>query len=264
MPDTASSCPKIRFSHSPSAIQRVRHAHPLYPSIHETPHRQPHPIVFLIVAIGAFVFLKLGSEVMEGDQFALDRLILQGLRQGTNLAIPVGPAWLQTTMIDVTSLGGVTILTLLTVIITGYLMALRRISTALFLLLAIAGGALASRLLKSGYARSRPDLVAHLVEVHTTSFPSGHAMNSAITYLALGALLARAEKDWRVRIYIITVAILLTLTIGTSRVYLGVHWPSDVLAGWCVGASWAATCSLLARTLQRNRKIEAPQSATAG
>lgn len=220
-------------------------------------------IVFLILAVGSFVFLKLGSEIMEGDQFALDRLILQGLRHRADPAIPVGPAWLQTAMIDVTALGGVTTLTLLTAIIAGYLIAARKNGTALFLLAAIAGGAVASSLLKSGYARSRPDLVTHLVEVHTTSFPSGHAMNSAITYLTLGALLARAEKDRRVRIYIITVAILLTLAIGTSRVYLGVHWPSDVLAGWCVGASWAATCSLLARSLQRKRKIEAPQSAAA-
>lgn len=220
-------------------------------------------IVFLVVVICGFAFLKLGSEIMEGDQFALDRLILLALRHRTDLAVPVGPGWLQTAMIDVTAIGGVTVLTLLTAIIAGYLIAARRNGTALFLLLAIAGGALASSLLKSGYARPRPDLVAHLVEAHTASFPSGHAMNSAITYLTLGALLARAEKDRRVRVYIITVAILLTVAVGTSRVYLGVHWPSDVLAGWCVGACWAATCSLLARALQRNRKIEAPQSAAA-
>lgn len=104
----------------------------------------------------------------------------------------------------------------------------------------------------------RPDLVAHLVEVHTTSFPSGHAMNSAITYLALGALLARAEEARRVRIFFMVVAIALTLAIGISRVYLGVHWPSDVLAGWCIGASWAALCSLLARALQQHHTIEQP------
>lgn len=215
-------------------------------------------IAFLIIAIGALAFMKVGSEIMEGDRFALDRLVLQALRNKADAAVPIGPAWLQATMIDVTALGGVTVLTLLSIIVTGYLIAKRKRATALLLLLAVAGGALFSSLLKSGYARPRPDLVAHLVEVHTTSFPSGHAMNSAITYLTLGTLLARAENDSQARTYIIVIAILLTLIIGVSRVYLGVHWPSDVLAGWCVGASWATFFSLLARTLQRTHKIEAP------
>jgi undecaprenyl-diphosphatase len=136
------------------------------------------------------------------------------------------------------------------------LLAIRKVTTAAFLTVAIAGGAIASALLKFGYARPRPEVVAHLVEVHTASFPSGHAMNSAITYLTLGALLARAQKDWRVRVYLLAVAIILTLVIGVSRVYLGVHWPSDVIAGWCVGGSWAVLCSLGARTLQRRQKID--------
>jgi hypothetical protein len=104
--------------------------------------------------------------------------------------------------------------------------------------------------------RARPELMAHLVKVDTTSFPSGHAMNSAIVYLTLAALLARTEKQRQVRIYLVGAAIMLTLAIGFSRVYLGVHWPSDVLAGWCVGAAWAAICSILAVHLQKRRTIE--------
>ena len=109
------------------------------------------------------------------------------------------------------------------------------------------------------FSRARPELVQHLVEVTNASFPSGHAMNSAITYLTLGALLARTEKSTAIRIYLIALAILLTLTIGFSRVYLGVHWPSDVIAGWCLGGAWAVLCSLAARTLQRRRMLE-PES----
>ncbi|HEY0447228.1 MAG TPA: phosphatase PAP2 family protein [Allosphingosinicella sp.] len=214
--------------------------------------------VFLLLAAASFAFVKLASEVMEGDTLAFDRWLLQGLRNTSNPSVPAGPGWLQEVMIDVTALGGVSVLTIITVLAAGYLLAVRKVTTAAFLTAAIAGGALLSTLLKFGFARARPDLVAHLVEVDTASFPSGHAMNSAITYLTLGALLARAENDRPVRIYLLAVAIALTLLIGFSRVYLGVHWPSDVMAGWCVGAAWAVLCSLAARRLQRRDKIEPP------
>jgi len=217
---------------------------------------------FLLFAIIAFLFLKAASEVMEGDTLAFDRLILEGLRSPADPGQPIGPSWLRGAMIDMTALGGVTVLTLLTLLTTGYLLARRKAGTALFLVFAISGGAIASSLLKMGFARPRPDLVAHLVEVNTTSFPSGHAMNSAITYLTLGVLLARAEKDRHVRIYLLSVAILLTLAIGFSRVYLGVHWPSDVIAGWCVGGIWAILCSLGAKALQRQHQIEQPTTAS--
>jgi undecaprenyl-diphosphatase len=138
-------------------------------------------IVFLAIAVGAFLFLKLGSEIMEGESFAIDWLVLEGLRISTDRAVPIGPRWLEPAMIDVTALGGVTVLTLLTALTVGYLLASRKAGTALFLIAAIAGGTIVSSILKSGYARPRPELVSHLVEVHSTSFPSGHAMNSAIT-----------------------------------------------------------------------------------
>ena len=211
---------------------------------------------FLVTAICGFVFFRLMSEVMEGDSFAFDRMILQGLRSPADNALPIGPRWLRGAMVDLTALGGVTVLTLVTALIAGYLVASRKVATAAFLVTAIAGGAMLSVVLKSMVGRSRPDLVAHLVDVHSTSFPSGHAMNSAVTYLTLGALLARAETGRHVRIYLLAVAIALTLVIGASRVYLGVHWPSDVVAGWCVGAIWATLCSLAARGLQRRRTLE--------
>lgn len=214
-------------------------------------------LAMLLVAAGAlFAFFRLASEIMEGETFALDRWLLQALRSAADPAVPAGPAWLRLAMVDITALGGVSVLTLLTVIAAGYLIAARKPATAAFLVASVSGGAVASTLLKMGFARPRPDLVGHLVEVHTMSFPSGHALNSAVTYLTLGALLARAEDDRWVRVYLMTVAVALTLIIGTSRVYLGVHWPSDVLAGWCVGSAWAALCSLVAQSLQRRHAIE--------
>jgi undecaprenyl-diphosphatase len=113
-----------------------------------------------------------------------------------------------------------------------------------------------SSILKLGTDRPRPDLVAHLVEVHTASFPSGHAMLSAVVYLTLGGLLSRVERPWRIKIHLLSVAVILTLLIGVSRVYLGVHWPTDVLAGWCAGATWAMLCWRVALALQRRGEIE--------
>lgn len=213
-------------------------------------------VLFLILAAALFIFLKLASEVAEGDTAAFDKWVLEALRSPADPAVPIGPAWLRRTMVDLTALGGVPVLTLITVAAAFYLVAARKAATAAFVVASVSGGALASTLLKLAFARARPDIVGHLVEVHSASFPSGHALNSAVTYLTLGALLARTEGGRSMRIYVMAVALSLTLVIGFSRVYLGVHWPSDVIAGWCVGAGWAVLCSLVARTLQRRHAIE--------
>ncbi len=213
-------------------------------------------LLFLVFALGITAFLMLGEEVREGEIFAFDGWLLRALRDPANPAIPLGPSWLRGAMVDITALGGTAVLTLVTIAVTGYLLVAKRASTALFVVLAVTGGAMAGVLLKQLFSRARPDLVQHFVDVANTSFPSGHATNSAVTYLTLGALLARTQKDRSIRIYLICLAVVLTLTIGSSRVYLGVHWPTDVIAGWCVGSAWAILCSLTARALQRRRALE--------
>ncbi len=213
-------------------------------------------VFFLLAAIGILIFLMLASEVREGEVFALDRWLIQALRDPADPSVPIGPIWLRRTLTDITALGGSPLLTLLTLVSAGYLIAARKAATAAFLIAAISTGAIASTVLKLLFTRARPDLVTHLVDTYSTSFPSGHAMNSAVTFLTLGALLARAESNREVRIYLMSVAVSLTLMIGFSRIYLGVHWPSDVLAGWCVGASWAILCSWIARILQHRHAIE--------
>lgn len=213
-------------------------------------------VLFLLAAAGVLVFLLLASEVREGEVFGVDRWLIQGLRNPADPSVPIGPFWLRRALTDITALGGSPVLTLLTLMSAGYLLAARKAATAAFLVAAISTGAIASNLLKLIFSRPRPDVVAHLVDTYSTSFPSGHAMNSAIVFLTLGALLARAEADRAVRVYLMAVALFLTLIIGFSRIYLGVHWPSDVLAGWCVGASWAILCSWVARALQRRRTLE--------
>lgn len=213
---------------------------------------------FLLLAGLAFVFLELASEVLEGETMGLDRLILQGFRTSADTAVPIGPGWLRVMMVDITALGDVTGLTLITLAVVGFLVVARKYATALFVAASVIGGATLGTLLKAIFARPRPELVPHLVEVTNASFPSGHAMNSAVVFLTLGALLARTQERWAVRIYLVAVAIVLTLLVGISRVFLGVHWPTDVVAGWCVGAAWATACGLLARWLQQRRRIEPP------
>jgi undecaprenyl-diphosphatase len=215
-------------------------------------------LTFLALAIVALVFLKFASEVSEGDTMAFDRWVLLALRHPDNHAIPDGPLWFGFAMRDITAIGGATGLTLITFVITGFLLASRKFATAAFVFASIAGGAVLSVVLKDLFLRARPTIVPHLVTVDTSSFPSGHAMNSAIVFLTLGALLTRTQKRRATRIYLVAVAILLTLLVGFSRIYLGVHWPSDVIAGWIVGAAWAAFCLAIARLLQDRRQIEQP------
>lgn len=209
------------------------------------------PLVGFLCCTGlAYAFVSLADEVKEGGTLSFDEQILLSLRVPGNPKQPIGPDWLETAMIDLTSLGGTAALTLITVLAVIYLLVSRRFFTAGLVTASVAGGGLLIALLKLGYARPRPELVDHLVSVQSLSFPSGHATASAVTYLTLGALLARTERRRAVRGYIFAVAGFLTLLIGVSRVYLGVHYPTDVLAGWTVGAGWALLCWLVARWLR--------------
>ncbi|WP_439631360.1 phosphatase PAP2 family protein [Shinella sp.] len=204
--------------------------------------------LFGIFAGGAFLFQYLVGEVLVGEPLKFDAGILLAFRQKDDPAIPIGPSWLLHAADDITSLGGVTVLSMLTILVTLYFVVARKRGLALYIALCIGGGWLVSTLLKIAIGRPRPDIVPHLVKVSDLSFPSGHAMLSAITYLTLGALLAKGRHRSE-RIYVIGCAILLTVTIGISRVYLGVHYPSDVIGGWCAGTIWALFCWLVATYL---------------
>jgi undecaprenyl-diphosphatase len=206
----------------------------------------------------AWAFVQVAGEVMEGETSSLDRAVLLALRAPGDPSNPIGPEWLEQAARDITGLGGHPVLLLVTIATVIYLLLSGKRHAALLVLVAVGGGMLLSSLLKIGFARPRPDLVPHGARVYTASFPSGHAMLSAVTYLTLGALLARVEQRRRIKAFLLGVAILLTILIGLSRVYLGVHWPSDVLAGWCSGAAWASLCWFIALQLQRRGEVEGP------
>ncbi|MBB3590698.1 undecaprenyl-diphosphatase [Rhizobium sp. BK529] len=204
-------------------------------------------ITFACLAGGLFLLQRLTSEVMEGETLGFDRTILLWLREPGNLAQPIGPHWLTHAIGDITSLGGITVLSILTLLATIYLLLDRRTAIAAFLFLSVLSGWLASTGLKILIARARPDIVPHLVDVNDLSFPSGHAMVSAVTYLTLGALLARTQRYRATRIFVMGAGIFLAVIIGLSRVYLGVHYPTDVLAGWVAGSLWALLCWLVSK-----------------
>lgn len=208
--------------------------------------------IFLGIALPVLAFFEIADEVGEGEARWFDESLLLALRT-SDPADPIGPRWFETSVMDITALGGFAVLALVTLLAVGYLLAIKRWGGALMLLAATLGGTAISEGLKMGFNRPRPDLVAHIVETTSMSFPSGHAMLSAVTYLTLGALIARTQHSRQLRGYVLGAAILLTLLIGASRVYLGVHWPTDVLAGWCLGAAWALVCWTAATWLTRDK-----------
>lgn len=211
--------------------------------------RHGHGVWIFAVAASLllFVFIRLTREMLEGETRHFDEMILLGLRQASDLAIPVGPAWLTKVMTDLTALGGITVLSLITVLVVVFLLLRGSTHTSAFVTVSILGGWILSTLLKLGVARPRPELVSHLVVVSDFSFPSGHAMLSAVTYLTLGALMSRMEQRRPLKLFYLLTALLLTILIGCSRVYLGVHYPTDVLGGWTAGAAWASLCWLVSQ-----------------
>jgi undecaprenyl-diphosphatase len=230
---------------------------------HLPPMRQKEmaPLVMLLLSAGLItIFAKITEEMFEGDLQSFDRAILLALRHSGDPAKPLGPLWLQVAARDVTSLGSPAVLTLVTVASLGFLALKRQWRAALFVLASICGGSALSFALKDLVQRPRPDFVAAVVQTQTYSYPSGHAFLSAVTFLTLGALLARVQPRPDVKIYLLAVAIVVTILVGISRVYIGVHWPTDVLAGWCAGAAWAILCCLIAERLQTHATPARPAS----
>jgi undecaprenyl-diphosphatase len=226
-----------------------------------------HELTWLVVGLGAcvllFAFVTLAGEVMEGDTQAFDTKILRALRDPSDPSKPIGPGWIEGPLLDLTAIGGSTVLALVTVAVTGFLVLQTRYRTALVIAITAGSGELLNTAMKHAFNRPRPTIVPHLRVVYSTSFPSGHAMESAIVYLTLGAILMRAADSRRTKIYILVIAMLLTMLVGISRVYLGVHYPTDVLGGWIVGFIWASLCWLVAQRFEGTARIQAEKTKSA-
>jgi undecaprenyl-diphosphatase len=226
--------------------------------------RREQAVLFalLLVAAGSWAFIEIADEMLESETDTLDRRLLLAFRNPANPSDPIGSLFMDEMARDVTALGGVAVLSLLTLAAAGYLALEGKFRMAVFVIASIAVGVAVSNGLKNLYDRPRPNLVPHGSYVYTSSFPSGHSMMAAATYLTLGALLARSQKRKRMKAYLLLLAALVTLAVGISRVYLGVHWPTDVLAGWTAGSVWATICWTVARHMQSTNKLEREDEAS--
>jgi undecaprenyl-diphosphatase len=207
-------------------------------------------LVFSIAAASAlWGFFKIAGEVAEGDTRALDERFVLLFREPGNLSDPIGSRSFEEAVRDITALGGFTLVTLATVVgVLAFLFHGRR-RHALVLAGAVLLAFLSSEVMKAFYSRPRPDLVPHGSYVYSASFPSGHSTLSAATYLTLAMLISSLEPKRRTKALVYGVALAFLFTVGLSRVYLGVHWPSDVLAGWCLGAVWALVAWIVLRRI---------------
>lgn len=213
-------------------------------------------LALALIVGGIWAFAELADEVLEGETQTFDEWAVRSMRRADDPATPIGPLWLHEMGRDMTALGGTAVLTLAALFVAAYFAFVRKYH-ALILLVAATVGALAlSSILKWAFSRERPDVVPHLSIVHTSSFPSGHSMMASAVYLTLGVLLARLVPRRALKTYFIVVALILAGLVGLSRVYMGVHYPTDVLAGWTMGLVWALLCWVVAHYLQVHGTIE--------
>lgn len=210
--------------------------------------RQPLPSAIIVLFVmTAAAFSQLSSEILEGEGTAIDTRIMLLMRDPADSTNPLGPGWFEEMMRDISGLGSIGILTLLTLAAAVYLKLLGKTRVMWYVLLSIGGGVVFSTLLKAGFDRPRPNLFPHGAQVFDASYPSGHSLLSAVVYLTLGALIAEIQPRHGLKVYTLILASTITLLVGISRIYLGVHWPSDVLAGWLAGSAWAFLCWLISR-----------------
>jgi undecaprenyl-diphosphatase len=220
-------------------------------------------VLLFAIAAGTWAFATLASDVKEGETYGFDRRILLAMRHPGDLS-PIGSPAFQEAVRDVSALGGVSLLGLVTMIAAGFLVLDGKSHMAWFAAGSVAGGMVVAELLKDIFQRPRPEIVPHIAYAANSSFPSRHSMMSAVTYLTLAALLARSQERRRLKAYFLLLAALLTFLVGLSRVYLGVHWPTDVLAGWMAGAVWAMLCWVAARRLQGRKALEPEEQHATG
>jgi undecaprenyl-diphosphatase len=217
------------------------------------------PAMVLAVLMLGYGFVKLADVVEVGGTQSFDEWVLRSMRQQDDLSVPIGPVWLREGIQDVTALGSPIILLLMLIAVGGFMFMVRQWRMMVFAVVTTSVGALGSVVLKQLIGRDRPTVVPHLREVSSSSFPSGHAMLSAVVFLTLGILLMEIMPSRAVKFYCLFWAMLLTFLVGFSRIYLGVHYPSDVLAGWMAGIAWALVCWAVAHYFRRRDVADSVQ-----
>jgi undecaprenyl-diphosphatase len=205
----------------------------------------------LIAAAGvlflAIAFVVLGAEVNEEDTTAFDNQILLAFRDEGG--IPIGPTWLVQVIADLSALGSAVIATAVVIIATAFLALSHRPRHAIMMALCGMGAPAVMEVLKQFHERPRPSVIIPVDPTIGLSFPSGHTLAATAIYLTLGVLIASAADQRRIKIFVMAIAVLLAFVVGFTRVYLGAHYPTDVVGGWMVGLAWALFCGGIARLL---------------
>ncbi len=222
------------------------------------PAESPVLLAAFGIVASLWLFVVLAGLVVSGRAQTIDEQVLLALRRPGDPTIPLGPRWCHQLAIEMTALGSVPVLLTIIAIVCGWLALTARRAMIGLVLASSIGAMLLNATLKSVFDRPRPTVVARLAMVDSTSFPSGHAMIAAAVYLTLGALLARTTTRRRLRVYYLGVALVMSGLVAFSRLYLGVHYPSDVLAGMAAGALWALLCDVAAWRLQREGVMRPP------
>jgi undecaprenyl-diphosphatase len=189
----------------------------------------------IIAIAGTAAFVELASHVRSGATQTFDESVMRWM--GAHRI-----EWIERSLLEITALGTGLVVMMIVVISALFLIATQHRFSAFLLLVASAGGIVLNAVLKSSFDRPRPQLFEWLTVPSSSSFPSGHAMSSAIVYFTVAYLIARLEKRRWMRTLTILSSLLLVLLISVSRLYLGVHYPSDVLAGVIIGLAWAGFC----------------------
>jgi len=188
-------------------------------------------ISFIIALLATVAFILFSQIVLGGWTQAGDDAVLQWFARHRS---PL----LDSFMREVTALGSIGILAIVASIASVFLWLTHHRWSVLILLAGIIGGWTANSILKIWFERPRPTIVPPLAEVGSLSFPSGHAMTSMIVYGSIAYLLTRFEPTRNIRRATVVATLLLIVLIGISRVYLGVHYPSDVVGGYIAGLAW--------------------------
>lgn len=209
----------------------------------------------LMMLTGLAVFVILAAQLGTPSVQRFDETVVRNLRSAEDPATPIGPDWFKELTRDFTALGGYGILSTITILVTTFLHLERRPARAHFVVVAIVAGYSLSMMLKAVIARPRPDVVPWLSHVHSSSFPSGHSMMSAVVYLSLGLMLSDLTSRRLVKTFVVVAPLTISALVGFSRVYMGVHYPTDIVAGWWLGISWSLTCWLAVRRWRAFREV---------
>ena len=204
-----------------------------------------------IVSLGIMTFVEIAADMTGANGRAFDQRVLHWMQPVAGQ--PRGPWWLNEAAADITSLGGIAVLTLFAVVALGMLLILGKRLSAVLLVVGLAGGIALSECLKALFERERPSAAFQAVETLNASFPSGHALLSTVFYLTVAVMMTRAFSKRRLKAYVLGVGMVFALMVGLTRVYLGAHWASDVMAGWCVGAAWAMALWLVSYAVERRQ-----------